>query len=651
MAVLIAMLACALAGAASASSPVWMTPDPSPRPATIGGPDYLGDSANGSTIFFYSSEPYTGVDPGLAGALFASRDGAIQMIAAGNAGWQVRYEGASADGTHVFFGEPQPFTSFSFGYDLEMSTAGVSTVIAGADASPGFICASPDGSRVVFEAAQPVAPGGLVGQEDLYTWSNGVTTLLTPQPPGAADEGNYPWGVSIDCSHIFFETSQEMVPGQIGVGGPGSGGVDGANVYDAGPNGIQLISTGPTGTGQGNGATFVAASADGSHVYFTTTAALVPEDRDTQSDLYEHFGATTQLVALPQGGGTAAHDAVYNGSSNDGSHTLFTTSQPLLPADTDTSSDVYDLTSHGLGLISTVTGVQPDLGAAFFGASADGTRVLYAAAGGLYEAAGGVSQPLPVSPPRSTAGIPQINALSSDGSELVFSTEAQLVPLDRNQLSDIYVTANGADALLVPDADTANTPARFVALTPDGRSAYIDTDAPLSPADTNGSSDIYKIAVPVPQPPVHPSPSPPAGTPSPSQATPPPTAPPTTGPGAPTPKQFARAVHRLAAALRAQITPHRLAQLLRGQTVHLRLDSSLAGTIVVTIALQRPNHTSSILVRVVRKLRSPRSLRIPLTIDAGNRHHLARGRKPKLELRLAVTARGGRTITAVVRLS
>jgi hypothetical protein len=39
LAVLIALLACALAGAASASSPVWMTPDPSPRPATIGGPD------------------------------------------------------------------------------------------------------------------------------------------------------------------------------------------------------------------------------------------------------------------------------------------------------------------------------------------------------------------------------------------------------------------------------------------------------------------------------------------------------------------------------------------------------------------------------------------------------------------------------------
>ena len=296
-----------------------------------------------------------------------------------------------------------------------------------------------------------------------------------------------------------------MVPGQIGVGGPGSGGVGGTNVYDAGPNGIELISTGPTGTEHGNGATFVAASADGSHVYFTTTAALVPEDQDTQSDLYERFGATTRLVALPQGGGTAAHDVVYNGSSNDGSQTFFTTSQRLVPADTDTRPDVYDLTSRGLGLISTVTVGQPDLGAAFFGASADGTRVLCAAAGGLYEAAGGMSEALPVSPARSTAGIPQIDALSSDGSELVFSTAAQLVPLDSNQLSDVYVTANGADAPSVPDADTANTPARFVALTPDGRSAHIDTDAPLSPADTNGDSDIYKVAVPVPQPPVRPS--------------------------------------------------------------------------------------------------------------------------------------------------
>lgn len=201
------------------------------------------------------------------------------------------------------------------------------------------------------------------------------------------------------------------------------------------------------------------------------------------------------------------------------------------------------------------------------------------------------------------------------------------------------MTANGADALLVPDADTANTPARFVALTPDGRSAHIDTDAPLSPADTNGDSDIYKVAVPVPQPPVRPSSSPPPGTPSPSQGTPPTTAPPATGPAEPIPKQFAHAVHRLATALCAQITPHRLAQLLRGRTINLRLDSSLAGTIVVTIALQRPHHRSSIVVRVVRKLVSSRSLHIPLAIHASKRHHVARVKKPRLELKLAVTAR------------
>jgi hypothetical protein len=258
-----------------------------------------------------------------------------------------------------------------------------------------------------------------------------------------------------------------------------------------------------------------------------------------------------------------------------------------------------------------------------------------------------VSQALPVYPPHSITAFPYLAGLSSDGSELVFSTTAQLVSQDTNQLADLYVTANGADALLDPNADTATTPATFLALTPDGRYVYLNTDAPLSPQDANGGSDIYKVAVPAPQPP---SPPPPSGTPSPPPGVPSPGNPPPTGPKPPGIAQLVHAVNGLAADLRAEITRRRLADLLHGHTIQLRLARSFAGRIVITIALRRPHHTRTLLARVARTLSSPRPLRIPITIPGAKRLRTTRGLKSSLELILAITIPGHRTITATVTL-
>src|SRR5205823_2510886 len=105
----------------------------------------------------------------------------------------------------------------------------------------------------------------------------------------------------------------------------------------------------------GNGAlaaTFAGSSADGTRVFFTTLEQLVSTDTDSQVDVYERSGGTTKLVSAGQINGNGALAAAFAGSSDDGTRVFFTTNEPLVPADTDSSGDVYERSGGTTTLVS-----------------------------------------------------------------------------------------------------------------------------------------------------------------------------------------------------------------------------------------------------------------------------------------------------------
>jgi len=86
-------------------------------------------------------------------------------------------------------------------------------------------------------------------------------------------------------------------------------------------------------------------SVDGRHVFFSTNAALVPEDTDGVTDAYTFDTATAQVSLISHG--TDPYPSYFIGATSDGSNALFTTRQPLSGWDFDTNNDVYDARVDG----------------------------------------------------------------------------------------------------------------------------------------------------------------------------------------------------------------------------------------------------------------------------------------------------------------
>ena len=135
------------------------------------------------------------------------------------------------------------------------------------------------------------------------------------------------------------------------------------------------------GPGGGNGAVnafFDASSSDGSRAIFETSESLVPADTDSSFDIYERVGNTTNLLSTGPSGGNAPEDAFFDAASTDGTHVFFDTAESLVPADTDNSIDVYEYSGGTVTLVSTgPTGGNGNFDVFFDGISADGSHVYF----------------------------------------------------------------------------------------------------------------------------------------------------------------------------------------------------------------------------------------------------------------------------------
>jgi hypothetical protein len=292
------------------------------------------------------------------------------------------------------------------------------------------------------------------------------------------------------------------------------------------------VSTGPASSNEPLDAWFEGASPDGRRVFFSTREKLVPEDTDHScarpgfpqgcNDLYERSNGVTRLIAGAGGG------AGFGAVSSDGKRLFISTTEPLVPEDTDWCTDVgcigvYELRDGALRLMSTgPTGGNGNFHAEFLDISKDGSRVFFrtqeplsaadvdGAIEDIYERVDSVTNLISIGPasPTEQYGF-RFNDVSDDGRRVFFTTLESLVPEDRDCITrwagcpDVYERFDGTTTLITRDtADCDNDSGErpycpaFVGAPGDGRRVFFVTPESLVPEDTDALNDLYVAIAP-----------------------------------------------------------------------------------------------------------------------------------------------------------
>jgi Tol biopolymer transport system component len=327
-------------------------------------------SANGATVFFNSSEQYDpAAPPGAGTQVFMHRAGSTIDVSNGTEG--ASFDGASSDGNKVVFSD----TSGNI-YEFDSATNTLAPVSSGAGNVHTFLTMSADGSHVYFASSlhlDPTAPP-YVGDPLLYESAKGhvtyiatltqqdVTRLTTPTvAKGEPEEDRTgtaalgPMRATPDGEHLVFESERPLTPDDANEE-PGR-----TNVYEyTDGHGLVRVSQGSL-PGSGNGPynatigsqqqlpdfgvnlgeatpfTFGTAQTDGrartdsGAVFFSSREALAEGATDGPLHVYEWNEGNTYLIS-PAGADVA--DAHYLENSADGSDVYFSTTEAVLPSDT-----------------------------------------------------------------------------------------------------------------------------------------------------------------------------------------------------------------------------------------------------------------------------------------------------------------------------
>jgi hypothetical protein len=392
---------------------------------------FAGASADGGRVFFTTNEVLADTDADTAIDLYERAGGVTSQLSRGmvngNSNASVSFLGAPADGTRVFFGTSEQLVAADVdgAFDIYERSAGQTVLISGgtANVAAEYAGSSVDGTRVLFKTSESLAAADTDGRIDIYQRFDGQLTLLTPggRPEATAEDALY-GGISDDGRHLFWTTFEEILDtddeltgaaldvyetfdgttshvtagsnapiSAIWVGNSADGArvffsssesYDGVHDTDAQPDiyeraaaGTRLISRGAINGNGAHAAVFADSSADGSRVLFTSFEALAGTDTDSSQDVYERVGGTTVHASQGTINGNGAHEVFFRGASVDGGHVLFTTTERLAATDTDGSVDLYDRAAGATVHLS--QGETNGNGAnhvTYGGVSADGSR-------------------------------------------------------------------------------------------------------------------------------------------------------------------------------------------------------------------------------------------------------------------------------------
>jgi hypothetical protein len=217
-------------------------------------------------------------------------------------------------------------------------------------------------------------------------------------------------------------------------------------------------------------------SEDGEVAVFSTSEKLVPGDTDQEADVYVRaFDGTlgelvTREVSIGPRGGNDTRPARYDGIAPDGTRVFFSTEEPLVQEDTDSQEDIYfrDLVHKETVLVS--KGDDSCAGSACGNGDAD---------------AGFASR-----------------GVAADGNVVFFTTIESLDSLDTDGSSDIYARRISAgETVLVSAGDPSclsgscgngSEGASYKGVDEGGDKAVFTTAESLSPADGDATADIYE---------------------------------------------------------------------------------------------------------------------------------------------------------------
>jgi hypothetical protein len=290
------------------------------------------------------------------------------------------------------------------------------------------------------------------------------------------------------------------------------------------------VSVGPINGNGSQPAGFGGSSPDGTRVFFVTSEQLVSADTDNSQDVYERSGGDTTLISTGPTGGNAEIDASFSGVSADGTRAFFTTSESLVPGDTDAGcvdpvdlttracEDVYERSGGTTTLISTgPNGGSGAFDAFFEGSSTDGSHVFFTTNESLvpgdtdsgctdppdstprpcqdvYERSGGTT----VQASTGTSGNGSFDAFfegsSADGSRVFFTSAERLVSSDTDSSVDVYQRSGGGTTLISTGAIGGNGAfdASYAGSSSDGSRVFIETQEPLASGDADLGLDIYE---------------------------------------------------------------------------------------------------------------------------------------------------------------
>ena len=468
---------------------------------------YAGASEDGGRVYFQTIESLVASDTDARTDVYERSGTTTTLISTGptggNGAFNAFFAGTSADGSRVFFGTSERLVAGDNDSqsDVYERTGGVTTLVstgpAGGNGAQGafFDGASDDGASVFFHTNEKLVAGDTDSQADVYQRAAGTTTLLSTGPAGG--NGLFPAlfdGSSADGTHVYFDTDETLAPGDSDAS---------QDVYERFGATTTLMSTGPAG---GNGAApayFDAVSRDGARVLLSTDEALVGTDTDAQFDVYERAGATTTLVSTGPAGGNGASDALFAGISNDGGRVFFQTDEQLVSGDSDAQVDVYERSSGTTAQVS--AGGNGAFDATFAATSADGGHVFFETEEALtagdtdaqvdvYERAGGATTLVSTGPAGGNGTEDAtFEGVSDDGARTFFSTAESLAGADSDAARDIYEREPGTTSLLStgPAGGNGAFDAQFAGQSLDGRAVFISTSEQLASPDSDSSADIY----------------------------------------------------------------------------------------------------------------------------------------------------------------
>ena len=334
-------------------------------------------------------------------------------------------------------------------------------------------------------------------------------------------------GASSELSDVVFQPDREgehFLPADTSQAGCGNGPVVCDGLYEIAGNGtaspeLQLVDVdnsgnmigpeSPTGigalAGSQGGTSYQAMSADGSRIYFTATPNAGNDfglSTNVQTVFARVDGTATVDISNPSPSQctrctreaeegkpetSEAQPATFQGASADGSKVFFTTSQQLVNADTDATSDLYEydfdkpvgqrlvqITGGGAGDLTPGAGAN---GGGTVSISEDGLHVYFVADGVLTTLPNGVGQ-------TAIPGTPNLYGFDTETDQTKFV--ATLSPLDGTLIGE----RTGGSGVGSAHLD------RLAQTTPDGRYLVFDSYAKLisagPEADTSGAQQVYR---------------------------------------------------------------------------------------------------------------------------------------------------------------